>query len=280
MTRIRSLALTASLAIALTGCSTTPSATPHDSADPFAHAHGIVADTRGDVFIATHTGIFSLSRDGVLAGPIGGNDFDAMGLTITGDTLLASGHPGTSTPPQLGAPNLGVIRSDDHGKSWSPVALTGTTDFHSLTAGSDGTLYGIPSGATVLLRSSDDGRTWLEAPPIAAVGLAATRNGLYAATQEGLKLSTDQGQSFQLVKDAPLLYKIAVRADGTLVGIDTDGAIWTQETNGTWKRGASIQGAAQALGGGDDGRVVIVDDRGVVQVMPDGKTIRSSTAAG
>lgn len=203
-----------------------------------------------------------------------------MGLTLTGDTLLASGHPGTNTAAELGALDMGVIRSDDQGKSWTPVALTGTTDFHVLTAGPDGTLYGIPSGATSLLRSADEGRTWLKTPPVAAVGLAATRDGLYAATKEGLRLSTDQGQSFRPVKDAPLLYMIQARPDGTLVGIDTDGAVRMQDTNGGWKHGQSIRGVAQALGVVDDGRIVIVDEGGVLQITSDGKTIRSRSAAG
>lgn len=89
MTRLPALVLTVVLAIALTSCAATASTKPHDSTDPFAHAHGIVSDTRGDVFIATHTGIFSLSRDGKIAGLVLSVSSD---IGRSGDSVRESGY--------------------------------------------------------------------------------------------------------------------------------------------------------------------------------------------
>ena len=123
----RRLAITATVTVALllTGCSTTPAEpdAPASTAAGFGHVHGIVDAGDGTVLLGTHTGLYTLGEDGTVTGPVGGIDLDAMGLTATGDTLYASGHPGPSTPAELGAPNLGIIRSLDAGASWEPVAF-------------------------------------------------------------------------------------------------------------------------------------------------------------
>ncbi len=58
-----------------------------------------------------------------------------MGFTIVGpDSFLGSGHPGPGDP---GPSDVGLIRSDDGGAGWTPVSLSGRSDFHALTAGGD-----------------------------------------------------------------------------------------------------------------------------------------------
>lgn len=261
-------------AVVLTGCAA-PQATGINAVPPvIEHIHGVAADPRGDnLFVATHAGIFTLTPAGTISGPIGGHDFDAMGFTVLDDALFASGHPGTQTPAELGAPNLGVIRSDDFGETWSPIALNGTTDFHVLTAGPNGTLHGIASDSVDLLVSTDDGQEWTRGATLAAADLAATNDGLYAAAEEGLLVSTDNGVSFTPVADAPLLYTLDSRPDGSLAGIGTDGALWSQNTEGTWERLDALQGAAQAFTVLDDDLFVVVDDRGIVQITPDDTTV-------
>ncbi|OYO20869.1 hypothetical protein CGZ93_11655 [Enemella dayhoffiae] len=265
MNRIVSLTLAAATVFLLAGCA--PGAVSDATPPTIEHVHGIAADPRGDdLLIATHNGVFTVTGDGKVTGPIGDDDLDAMGFTVVGSTFFASGHPGLSTPAELGSPNLGVIRSDDFGQTWTPVALTGSTDFHVLTAGADGTLYGIPSGSDSLLISTTDGEEWENKATIAAADLLATDAGLYAATENGLMLSTDQGTTFAAVAGAPALYTLAARGDGTLVGVGTDGVLWSQNAAGTWGRGASTTGTVQAFNILTDDRVVLVDDRGIVEI--------------
>lgn len=274
----RSLILAATalpvLALLATSCATAQEETA-DATARIDHIHGIAEDPRGDdLLVATHNGIFTVTPTGNVSGPIGGHDFDAMGFTAAGDTLFASGHPGAQTPAELGAPNLGIIRSDDYGNTWSPIALNGTTDFHVLTAAPDGTLYGIASSQVDLLSSTDDGNEWTTHAPIAAADLAATETGLYAAAEEGVLFSRDGGDTFTPVDGAPLLYALEARTNGTLVGAGTDGALWTQDENGTWHTLETLDGAVQALSTIDD-RVILVDDRGIVEISADGTTVLS-----
>lgn len=265
--------------LTFTGCAAQTSNDPETTPRVIAHVHAIAEDPRGDdLLVATHNGIFTITQEGTVAGPIGGHDFDAMGFTVAGNILYASGHPGSETPSDLGAPNLGLIRSDDFGATWSPVALNGTTDFHVLTAGPDGTLYGAPSSQVDLLISTNEGRDWVTGASVPAADLAATEAGLYAAAEEGLLISTDQGKTFAPVDGAPLLYTLDAAPDGTLVGVGTDGAVWSQAGAGDWERIGSLQGAAQAFSVIGTGRFVVVDDRGVVQITPEGTTVLAAAS--
>lgn len=157
--------------VILTGCGAAEA--PESGPPVIEHVHAVAEAPTGDaLLIATHNGVFTVHADGALAGPVGGHDFDAMGFTVAGRTLFASGHPGPSTSPDLGEGNLGIIRSDDGGQTWAPVAFTGVEDFHVLTAGPDGTLYGIGSSGPELLTSVDEGVTWSRGLQLDAVDIA------------------------------------------------------------------------------------------------------------
>lgn len=262
------------LTLVATGC--TAASEPGQAVVPpsIEHVHGITSDPRGDdLFVATHNGIFTVTPAGEVSGPIGGYDFDAMGFTIADETLFASGHPGPETPTELGSRNLGIIRSDDFGESWSPIAFTSTEDFHVLTAGADGTLYGIGSSGIDLLISTDDGTEWTRGAPLAAADIVATDGGLYAAVEAGLQISTDNGLTFAPVAGAPVLYSLDARPDGTLIGAGVDGELWSQATDGAWAKLESLVGPAQALTAIDTERIVLVDDRGIVEVTAKGSVV-------
>ena len=278
--RARRLALAAAAALAatalvLTGC--TAEASPDTSAPPvIEHVHGIAPDPRGDdLLLATHNGIFAVAESGDVSGPLGGYDFDAMGFTVAGDVPFASGTPGPETPAELGAGNLGIIRSDDGGETWVPMAFTGVEDFHVLTAGPDGTLYGVGSSGPELRISTDGGENWQTSTATGAVDLAVTDEGILAATEAGLQRSTDGGKTFAPVAEAPVLYSVAAREDGALVGAGVDGAIWSSAADGTWTRVGSAQGAVQALNTVGAERIVLVDDRGVVELTGDDARVLS-----
>lgn len=264
------------LTLAFTACSSAESTPEERSAPVIEHVHGIAQDPRSaELLLASHNGIFQVAEDGIVTGPIGGFDFDAMGFTVLGNSLIASGHPGPETPPELGAPNLGIIRSDDAGDSWIPVALTNVEDFHVLTSGTDETLYGIGSSSPELLFSSDAGATWEPRSTIAAVDLAVSRDSLFAATEDGLQVSVDQGATFSKVAGAPLLYMIASTSSGTLVGVGADGYLWSELSEGQWEQLGAISGNAQALGVNKNDAPVVVDDRGVVRITSQDSTVLS-----
>ncbi len=261
---------------ALAGCSAAPTTTPPQPApESLNHIHGIVAAGDGrTVYLGTHTGIYTADDTGILAGPLGAADFDAMGLTVIGDSLVASGHPGPTTPTELGSPNLGIILSEDGGESWQPIAFTGVEDFHVLTSAPDGRLYGIGSSSNAVLTSTDRGVTWSTGAVLAAADMTvAADDALYAATPEGLQVSTDAGATFTAIADAPLLYGLETTPEGAIVGVDTDGTLWRSADGQQWEPWATAEGAVQALGVAGDGTVVLVDDRGLVWMLGTGVTI-------
>lgn len=262
------VSLVALSALTLTGCATAaPPSTGAEHVEVVAHVHAIVPDPDGDGFlIGTHEGIYAVTADGELGPRIGGNDFDAMGLTALDGDLIASGHPGRNTPTELGERNLGIIRSQDGGETWDSVAFTGEKDFHALTAGPDGALYGQDAGDGAVLISTDRGVSWSPTGSTLLVfGLEVDAAGrIIAVTPDGPQVSTDRGESFAALTDAPTLFLIAASPDRQrLVGVDNNDTIWTATGTGSWEDVGTVHGTAQAIAITDEGDVLVVDDSGL-----------------
>lgn len=83
----------------LAGCGA--SSAPSSSAQApvaFGHIHAVVPEADATILVGTHTGLYRVDAEGAVEGPLGGYDFDVMGLTVTDGMLIASGHPGLDTP--------------------------------------------------------------------------------------------------------------------------------------------------------------------------------------
>ena len=254
--------------IALAGCTTpAPPTTGNDHATSIDHVHAIVPDPNGDGFLlGAHDGIYTATLDGQVGGRVSDSDFDAMGLTAIGNALIASGHPGRTTAPELGSPNLGIIRSEDSAQSWTPVSFTGEKDFHVLAANPDGTLYGSASDSIELLRSDDIGQTWSPVGEVTAVSLVVDATGrLIAATPDGLQVSADEGATFTTLNDAPLLYILAASPDSKrLVGVGNGGQIWTiAGSTAEWVPAGTTHGSAQAITITNEGDILVFDYSGL-----------------
>lgn len=257
----------------LTGCAETTE-TPHAASNPFVHVHGLAAESGStEIFVATHTGIYSVAENGDVLGPIGGNGFDAMGFAISDEAWFASGHPGPETPGELGSPHLGIVRSDDQGQTWAPVTFTGIEDFHILEVNPSGALFGIGSSSPAVRVSVDGGNTWDNRAEVFAADIAVTAERVYAATEQGVLVSADEARTFETLEGAPLLYTLAAQPDGSLLGIDTDSAIWSLNAGSTWNVIGSAQGVVRGLTTTADGAVLLADDRGIVRVDASGSTI-------
>ncbi len=209
--------LVALLTLSLTGCTAgAPPSTGTDHATVLPHVHAIVPAPDGDGFLlGTHDGVYTATSAGQLGTRVGRDNLDAMGLTAVGSDLIASGHPGTLTPTELGDQNLGIIRSRDGGDTWDPVAFTGEKDFHALAAGPDGTLYAQATGNNVVLASSDLGVSWTPTGgALLAFAIVIDATGrIIATTPDGPQVSTDRGVTFTPLPAAPSLYPIAASPD-------------------------------------------------------------------
>lgn len=252
--------------------SLTAPADPADPADavgyPSGHVHGMSVEPGTErILLATHDELFDVSQSP--AQQIGPT-IDLMGFTSTDDgTLYASGHPGPGT--DLPDP-VGLITSDDGGRSWKPVSRQGETDFHSLAATSSG-LVGY-EGQII----SGDGREWaVTADDIPAYNLAGASDGtVLATTEDGPHRSKDSGATWAPVPGAPVLI-FTTFAGTTAVGVTPDGTIHTSEDAGlTWLEQGRVEGqpaAITAIPAGDGTqRVWVATDNGFETSSDSGRT--------
>ncbi|WP_440711700.1 WD40/YVTN/BNR-like repeat-containing protein [Herbiconiux sp. YIM B11900] len=280
-------ALTASLLTACTSASPTGTA----PAAEFEHTHGLGHDSAtGIVFAATHNGVWELPTDqlpssfgtgslkstpGDIPVLIADRRQDTMGFLVTDSgMLLGSGHP---DPADASAPaNLGLIASNNAAQDWTPVSLSGETDFHDLAAATTANgairIYGYDATQGTILISDDSGATWAGGAALDLRDLAADASNpdrVYATTASGLQVSDDAARTFTPVADAPALYLIDA-ADNGYVGIDTKGSIWHTGQDGGWVQGAVISGESQALSfvGGTEPWLLVADGRGI-RATPD-----------
>ncbi len=192
-----------------------------------------------------------------------------MGFTVAGPNhFLASGHPGQG---QEGPSSIGLIESTDGGQTWKSLSLAGEADFHSLEA-RHGRVYGV-NAMTGQFLVSEDKQTWDERGSIAMADFAVSPEDadiILATTQQGLVRSEDGGRAWKRVAGAPLLQLVSWADDGTLVGVQPDGAVQVSTDAGeTWeqrgKLGAQPHALLAANGeiyGAIDGAILASDDGG------------------
>jgi hypothetical protein len=219
------------------------------------HIHDIVV--RGDMlWIGTHYGLWRLDLAGeVMAAPVN-RTLDVMGLThVSGSTLLASGHPALG---ERGPSNVGLLQSTDGGASWATLSLSGTADFHRLTAAGD-LVLGISSHDGRLYRSTDGGRTWAKPAETDLFDMAiepTQGRDVLGTSVSGVQRSRDGGQSFTALSGAPRLVFVDWDSTG-VVGVDGEGQLWTSaDPDSTWTRAGNVDGELRAMA--SDGQHVVV----------------------
>jgi hypothetical protein len=273
--RAAALVIGAVILMAVAACGEDQSLRSADNSDPgIGHIHGIGGDPAdGTLYLAGHYGLFRI-KNATTAERVAGRIQDHMGFTVAGPkTFLASGHPGNPSPDA--APHLGLIRSDDAGRTWTTLSEAGTADFHALQLAGN-TLYGFDSQSGSLRRSTDGGRTWAQGAQEEVIDLAANAGDVgtvYATTPQGLKMSGNGGMEFEEVPDAPLLSHIDRPAKDLLIGTGADGRIHTSRDGGrTWRDGGRLPGPAVAFTAVDARRLLAATEDGTVLESRDGGT--------
>lgn len=199
--------------------------------EPITHVHGLMVDESGSLRAGTHEGVRVVTTDGKVDA-VGPQD-DLMGMTGEPQTMrmVSSGHPGRGSA----LPNpIGLIRSEDGGKTWETLSLAGEIDFHALATTGD-FVVGF-DGVTGLITSVDGGKTWDQAAALGPASLAVVGDEVWATTEEGLQHSTDRAKTFTKLDDAPLLWQVTAGADGALWGVDPDGLAWRSKDGITWEQ--------------------------------------------
>jgi len=184
--------------------------------------------------------------------------------------ILASGHPPSesSLPPALG-----LIRSDDAGKTWSEVSEVGRADFHALQLSGD-TLVAGRFGEAGISVSRDVGTTFENrTPPDPLVDLAVDPDDVHrwvATTATGLFTSRDEGKTWRQVDPVPNSW-LTWPVGPDLYRIDPDSAVWHSADGGrTWEQRGSTGGEPQALGAGAPEQLYTVLLDGTVKQSDDG----------
>jgi hypothetical protein len=211
------------------------------------------------VWFATNTGLFRIPPHGgdpeKITGTLTTKEYGAseisqeLAIRFQGpDQLLASGHP----PPDSPLPSvLGLIRSNDAGKTWTEISGTGTADYHALQLSGQTIIAGLFGEAGIGV-SSDGGKTFeTRTPPDPLVDLAVDPtdpNRWVATTATGLYISTDQGGTWRQSDPVPNSW-LAWPEKKTLYRIDPGGPVQRSADGGrSWEERGSSGGEPQALG--------------------------------
>ena len=232
----------------------------------------------GKLWMATNTGLFRVPGErkepvkvsGKLTTSNGSGEISAqLVVRFTGpDAMLGSGHPAadSSLPPALG-----LIRSEDAGKTWSSVSELGTSDFHALELSGDRLIGGLFGQAQVLV-SGDEGKTWeSRAAPRPLVDLEVNPGDparWIASTADGVYVSRDEGGTWRAIDPTPNSY-LAWAAPDALYRLDPGGPLMLSRDGGArWSRVGSTGGEPQAL--------VAADTTTLYTLLLDGTVKRSA----
>jgi hypothetical protein len=232
------------------------------------------------LWIASNTGLFRVPGEGeepvqvtgTLKTPNGeGQISEQLVVRFVGpDEMLGSGHPPSdSTLP----PALGLIRSDDAGKTWSSVSELGTADFHAIEP-AEGRLIGGLFGQAQVLVSTDEGKTWeMRAAPRPLVDLEVSPEDprlWIATTADGVYISRDEGGTWRAIDPTPNSY-LAWPAQDRLYRHDPGGPMMLSTNAGeSWKEVGSTSGEPQALVAADAMTLYAILIDGSVKQSADG----------
>ena len=234
----------------------------------------------GTLMIGTGLGLYRLEPgarrarriDGALETPGGSGTISANLelLHLGSGELVASGHPQDGDLPE----NLGLVRSEDQGDTWTPVSGLGEVDWHVLER-SRGLLAGVPAEGTDLFVSTDGGRAFSRggvapAPPDDVAIDPADPERWVAATAEGIATSSDGGATWRPREPIPGA-QLAWAEPGALYRVDLGGAAWVSRDGGeSWEERGNAGGSPSTLDVSPDGTLYLALPGAVIKRSGDG----------
>jgi len=239
-----------------------------------------------DFLLTTNRGFFRISSDGKTVTPVTGSIHDAgktatvgtfLELRATGpDQLLGSGHP-----DKLGTlPNfLGLIRSDDGGKTWEAVARMADADLHKIILRHD-QLYAFDAVLSAMLISDDGGKTFKEA--FTPRGLIidfevdpANPDRIVASTEDEVFRTEDGGESWRPLAPADAA-RFAWPDAKTLYRATKDGTFSVSADGGTrWEDVGPVGGEPYEIHAtGPKAAFVALSDGSIIETQDGGATWR------
>ena len=212
----------------------------------------------GEYLLTTNRGFFRIDPGDdtvkrVKATVTAGSRSSAIGSFLELDLdeqgeLVGSGHPDQRTLPQY----LGLLRSEDGGKTWRVVSRLGDADLHKIVFKHE-RLYAWDAVLSALIISQDGGRTFTErfTPRGLIVDFdvdPASADRIVAATEERVFRSEDGGETWR-----PLH-----RAEGARLAWPTPDRLYLAAADGTVSRSSDGGGRFEELGR-VDGEPAVLD---------------------
>lgn len=210
------------------------------------HVHGVVVS--GDrLLLGTHEGVHSVDPDTGASELVGSSRDDFMGFAGEADaTLVASGHPG----PGSTLPNpLGLLTSDDAGRTWQSMSLLGQVDFHGLTI-RDKEIVGWDTRGP-LQWSTDGGVSWQVGPLVTPTSLTWFKDRVWLGTADRGLLSWEPGQGGFEERGVPGVLVSASASGNALWRLDGDGSVHRSDDGVRWRETGRVS-RVEAFAAGDD----------------------------
>jgi hypothetical protein len=234
----------------------------------------------GTLMIGTGLGLYRLAPgerkaekiEGALDTPEGAGTISAnLELLHLGPgDLVASGHPDGGELPE----NLGLVRSDDHGDTWTPVSGLGEVDWHVLERSRE-LLAGVPAEGPELFASRDAGAAFKRAgvapsPPVDVAIDPADPRRWVAATAEGIATSGDGGATWRPREPVPGA-QLAWPRPEALIRVDQGGtASLSRDGGASWEQRGDAGGSPTTLDADADGAVYLALPGAVIRRSTDG----------
>lgn len=203
------IAIGGGLLLLLVGWFLTKSANQSAEQITFPHIHGLAFSADGSQIITPAHDGFRIYENGVWQIPAEVPARDYMGYSAVDGGFYSSGHPQQGTTE---INPMGLVKSGDLGASLTKLGFEGETDFHLMAVGFyNHAIYVINPAPNSELQaglhySLDDGQTWT---PSSGSGLThqsyalavhpTQANTVAMATEGGLFLSVDYGETFSLI---------------------------------------------------------------------------------
>ena len=192
-------------------------------------------------------------------------------LPVGPKTLLGSGHPDRGgVLPEF----LGVMRSEDSGRTWSVIARLGEVDLHRMVM-TGGKLYAFDAVLGAVLISGDGGRTFEErvAPQEPMVELEVDPGDpsrMLLASEQTTFRSEDGGDRWRPLARSPGT-RLAWPAPDTLYRADGAGAISVSADGGdSWRAVGQVKGEPARLEAPDAGHLYVALKTGAILESRDG----------
>ena len=163
--------------------------------------------------------------------------------SLGGQTLIGSGHPDNqNTLPQF----IGVMRSEDMGKTWKIASRLGGADLHKIELKHD-RMYAWDAVLSAIVISDDEGKTFEEhfTPRGLIIDFVVDPEDpdyILAANDEELFLSRNSGDQWRPVTSGARI-RLSWPAAGALYRADQDGTVYTSPDRGrTWTKVSEVPG--------------------------------------